>query len=551
MIPTRSAFTVTTATVVGATCCTGALLIALYRWHSSFNSLFSTDKENGSERLPRSNRGRRVHASRSEDSVAHNEKEDEDDELGTTSHVYRIVLTGGPCAGKTTALARLSGFLQERGFRVFTVPEVATMLFVNGASLADFGRDESTIMAFQKAVLDGQMALENGFARVAASVRSPAVLLCDRGALDGSAYMSRKLWCELLESRQRVLIKRQPNDRKQRALSQLIHAKGQELARREDSEKLGHSSIPDMLERALCERYDAVFHLVTAAAGAERFYSLENNAARSEPVEGAREADIKTQRAWAPHPRHIVFDNSAGQLGFEGKLQRVVEATAKLVGLPVLPKSTRKFVVASEPPDDSVFIHHGVKLTSFYVTKTFLARPPMADMSDDETYSHSYVRLRLQSDGSTSYGLATVNVEPATGVRIERKRRCTPREYFAHVSNADPGRVPVRQRRLHFLYDNQSFVVHQYLDRACSILHCQAARVDGTIKFPPFLQIGQEITKDHRYSAYHLSQSEAQTADVTRQGSTRCASRTETSPDSIAHKVGSIPPTALHDAQPR
>ncbi len=29
-------------------------------------------------------------------------------------------------------------------------------------------------------------------------------------------------------------------------------------------------------------RYDAVFHLVTAAQGAERFYTLENNEARSE-----------------------------------------------------------------------------------------------------------------------------------------------------------------------------------------------------------------------------------------------------------------------------
>ena len=46
--------------------------------------------------------------------------------------MFKIVLTGGPCAGKTTALARLSAFLNERGFRVFTVPEAATMLFTNG-----------------------------------------------------------------------------------------------------------------------------------------------------------------------------------------------------------------------------------------------------------------------------------------------------------------------------------------------------------------------------------------------------------------------------------
>lgn len=29
--------------------------------------------------------------------------------------VYKFVLTGGPCAGKTTALARMSAFFKEKG----------------------------------------------------------------------------------------------------------------------------------------------------------------------------------------------------------------------------------------------------------------------------------------------------------------------------------------------------------------------------------------------------------------------------------------------------
>ena len=35
----------------------------------------------------------------------------------------------------------------------------------------------------------------------------------------------------------------------------------------------------------LVRRYDLVLHLVTAANGAEKYYTLENNAARSESVE--------------------------------------------------------------------------------------------------------------------------------------------------------------------------------------------------------------------------------------------------------------------------
>ena len=45
------------------------------------------------------------------------------DKLGPP-RVHRIVITGGPCAGKTTAMAKLSLRLQNMGFDVFVVPEV-------------------------------------------------------------------------------------------------------------------------------------------------------------------------------------------------------------------------------------------------------------------------------------------------------------------------------------------------------------------------------------------------------------------------------------------
>ena len=41
----------------------------------------------------------------------------------SSERVQKFVLTGGPCGGKTTALARIRTFLGERGFRVFFVPE--------------------------------------------------------------------------------------------------------------------------------------------------------------------------------------------------------------------------------------------------------------------------------------------------------------------------------------------------------------------------------------------------------------------------------------------
>jgi len=56
--------------------------------------------------------------------------------LSTSKHpIIRICLTGGPCAGKTTAMTTLNQTLSQLGFRVLVVPEAATMLMKGGAMI--------------------------------------------------------------------------------------------------------------------------------------------------------------------------------------------------------------------------------------------------------------------------------------------------------------------------------------------------------------------------------------------------------------------------------
>jgi hypothetical protein len=98
--------------------------------------------------------------------------------------------------------------------------------------------------------------------------------------------------------------------------------------------------------------------MVTAADGAASHYTLENNAARSESAEQARELDKKTQKAWLGHAHHYVFDNATD---FEGKLQRVVNRISKLVGLPSnLSRRSAKFLLRGTPnprdfPSDVIY----------------------------------------------------------------------------------------------------------------------------------------------------------------------------------------------------
>ena len=137
--------------------------------------------------------------------------------------VTKIVITGGPCAGKSTALSRIQEEFTTLGYTVLFVPETATELINGGiAPWTCKNSDE-----FQKYLMQLQINKEKLFEKAASSMHTDKVLIvCDRGMLDNKAYMSNEGF----------------ND----ALLDL-----------------------NLNEIELRDSYDAVFHLVTAANGAE------------------------------------------------------------------------------------------------------------------------------------------------------------------------------------------------------------------------------------------------------------------------------------------
>jgi predicted ATPase len=167
----------------------------------------------------------------------------------------RIVLTGGPGGGKTTA-ADL--FRREIGDRVVVVPEAATLLFAGG-----FPRYEEpgALRAAQKAIYHVQCNLED-----AQSARFPGrILLCDRGTLDGAAY-----W---------------PDD------PEAYFA------------DLGSSVEAELL------RYDAVIFFETAAVGG---LSIEGgNPIRVEDTAQAVALDQRLRSLWMRHPRFVLVPHNA------------------------------------------------------------------------------------------------------------------------------------------------------------------------------------------------------------------------------------------------
>ena len=65
--------------------------------------------------------------------------------------VKKIVLTGGPCAGKTTALAKIEQDLISLGYKVFVVGESATELIKSG--VRPFGDKCLNLVEFQKIIM--------------------------------------------------------------------------------------------------------------------------------------------------------------------------------------------------------------------------------------------------------------------------------------------------------------------------------------------------------------------------------------------------------------
>ena len=362
--------------------------------------------------------------------------------------LIKIVLTGGPCGGKTTALARLSEFFRTHGFRVFTVPEAATMLWSNGVALADVLASKETQFYFQDTVLEFQVHLEDGVEKIARSLRKPAVILCDRGSLDGAAYVSKEMWERLLKGK---------------GLETLPIREG---------------------------RYDAVFHLVTAAMGAESYYSLLNNVTRTESPEFAREMDLKTQGVWNGHPKHFVIDNSTD---FEGKLARVQNQAARLVGLPQLPRGADRWYLRT-PPDPARFT---VPYEKTHVRKVYLFNVGKA-LPDGRKVSveYNYVEERSQ-DGSVAYA-HTSKQRLDDGHEAELKRIIDEREFHSRATSmADPSRKEVKQTRYSFLWAQQAFVVidhHSDGEKFGPDLFTLRRQAEGgEPQFPPFLDVGEHI----------------------------------------------------------
>jgi predicted ATPase len=166
----------------------------------------------------------------------------------------RIVVTGGPGAGKTTAVDL---FRREIGDSVVVVPEAATLLFTGG-----FPRERhlAAQRASQRAIYHVQRNLEDA----QRAMYPDRVLLCDRGTIDGAVYWP-------------------------------------------DGDRGFFADVGTTLEAELA-RYDAVVFFESAAAGG---LCIEGgNRMRIEDAAEAARLDRELQQVWSRHPRYVLIGHT-------------------------------------------------------------------------------------------------------------------------------------------------------------------------------------------------------------------------------------------------
>ena len=224
-------------------------------------------------------------------------------EVASDKVIRNVVLTGGPCAGKTSAIAAIDKEFSARGWTVMVVPETATDFISSGIRPWEFDTVD-----YQTVAMVMQLFRED-VTREAAELHpnDKVLIVYDRGCVDQAAYMNENQFAEVREN-------------------------------------------VGVNKRDLFTRYDSVIHLRTAAYGAEEAYTLSNNAARTETLEEARIKDDSVLELWSEHPNLRVIPNSGN---FEDKLQSLINVVAHDLGEPLLTDVQYKFVV--KMPDEEWF----------------------------------------------------------------------------------------------------------------------------------------------------------------------------------------------------
>lgn len=357
--------------------------------------------------------------------------------------ITKIVLTGGPCAGKSTGLAILKERLESLGYDVIILGEMATEVILSGVTPMVIGGWE-----FQKLLAKLMIERDRAYNEAVEYLGDKVIILYDRGLMDAAAYLPEGEFDKLLLS-------------------------------------LGYR------HNEILARYDGVFHLVSAAIGAPEAYTKANNAARMETIDEAVDADKRTLNAWIGHPHLRVINNEG--INFDQKMNKLLGEIMSLLGEPIPLEIERKFLIKM-PNMAEMIKKYNMNATD--IIQTYL-------ISNEDGLERRIRQRGIAGDYTFYY---TEKRVVANGTREEREKIISYEEYIDLMAEADTGKKQIKKTRYCFIYKDKYFELDIYPNwKDEAILEIEVNSIDEDFVIPEDIEVIKEVTDDVTYSNFGLA----------------------------------------------
>ena len=359
----------------------------------------------------------------------------------------RIVLTGGPGSGKTTVLNSIVNMYTSLGVKVVVVSETATEIINSG--IKPFGDDKIEMLDFQKLVLSLQLSkgkIYDEAIRMYQKVHpnEDILIIYDRGSIDNKAYITDEEFDAVMQS------------------------------------------VCDDDYSTILNKYDLIIDLV----GSKKFYTLENNKARSESADVALTLGEKTLKSWVGHPKVKIVGPKENM---NDKVSEVVSYINELLSKKNQKKQA-KYLVSIKDCNLSEISKNGV---TAYIEQYYLSSP-----------NNEEKRIRMTIlNGCPTYELTVYEREDNKKI-LKSSKRIDKKIYDELKEFKIPSSSVIKKYRIYFTFmdtymhldlftDGEEIEEFGYLE-----INLNDEKI---INIPPFISALKDVSSSPEYDNYSKS----------------------------------------------
>ena len=352
--------------------------------------------------------------------------------------IKKIVITGGSDAGKTTAMNWIQNNFEKKGYKVVFIDSAAKE-FINDGVLK--GELKSTLK-YQSIVIDMQIAKEKIYEEAAKQLPFEKILLvCKRGTVDAKAYMSNRDFEYMLKER-------------------------------------------NLNEVELRDSYDAVFHLVTSASGAEEYFLIDDPL-RDNLIEEAKIIDDQIINDWTGHKYFRVIDNRST---FQNKMKQLIKEISLFLGEEGPYETQRKFLIKKPDLDLLNKLHNcnKVKVIEIYLNEEKNTISKLIQRGINSNYTYSKITINKDKN-------------------VETETRLTQDAYIEELINIDTSKKIIIKDRYCLTVNSVYYEIDIYEhleDKA--ICEVELTR-SSELQLPSIIEVIEDITNNEEYTSYYFA----------------------------------------------